>query len=634
MPGNLNKLSQFWKELKRRHVIKVIAMYAGTAYILIELANNVVEPLNLPDWTPRLVILVVLIGFPIAAVLSWIFDITPEGIIKTEPDKVSSEEISSPVKSRRRFRLSDGIIAVLFIAVCILLYPKIFKADRFENLRDEDGRISIAVMPFKNMTGDSIYNPWQEGLQNLLITSLSNSEELAVRQYETMFGILGNRKEINYTSITPSLVSEVARKLEAQTVIVGNLHQSGTIVRITVNIMDAGTEEIYKSFEMDGAAEDDFFHLTDSLSMLIRNFLEIKSLSQHVYHDLRDAYTNSSEAYKLYIQGHNCHSRLDYNCAVDFYSKAIQIDSGFVSAMMKLAYCYGDLRQAEKSKLWAYKAFNRIDQLPSDMQLLVKEVKAAVDKEPLEMIKQTKQYLEIHPHSIRKRYGIGWAYFNTNQWLEAIEAFEKTLESCEQYEIKTWVWTYLLLGRAYHITGNHSEEKEIFDEGRKQWHGEKSQFDYWQAACDLTRGDSLSAKFYLEEIRRTAEKEGWSQSKLISWYAGAYAWAGSLEIAEAYYRESLALSPNDVKLTNEVARFLISNELDITGGMALVSKALQQYPENSALMYSYGMALYKGGRLEESLEILKKSWDLEPYYDPEHYALIKNIEETLARQNQ
>ena len=86
MPDSPDKLSQFWQELKRRKVIKVLAMYAGAAYVLIELANNVVEPLNLPYWTPRLVILLLIVGFPIAAILSWIFDMTPEGIKHGEQD--------------------------------------------------------------------------------------------------------------------------------------------------------------------------------------------------------------------------------------------------------------------------------------------------------------------------------------------------------------------------------------------------------------------------------------------------------------------------------------------------------------------------------------------------------------------
>ena len=90
MTNNINRLSQFWQELKRRKVGKVIAMYAGAAYVLIELTNNVAEPLNLPEWTPTLVILLLVVGFPITVILSWIFDVTPEGVRKTEP----KEEIS------------------------------------------------------------------------------------------------------------------------------------------------------------------------------------------------------------------------------------------------------------------------------------------------------------------------------------------------------------------------------------------------------------------------------------------------------------------------------------------------------------------------------------------------------------
>ena len=78
-----NKLSQFWQELKRRKVVRVIIMYAGVAFIITELENNISEPLHLPDWIATFVILLLIIGFPIIAILSWIFDVTPEGLRKT-----------------------------------------------------------------------------------------------------------------------------------------------------------------------------------------------------------------------------------------------------------------------------------------------------------------------------------------------------------------------------------------------------------------------------------------------------------------------------------------------------------------------------------------------------------------------
>ena len=176
MPDSINRLSQFWSELKRRKVIKVVAMYAATAFIILEVVDIISPALLLPTWTVSLVIVLLAIGFPIAVILSWIFDVTPEGIRKT--DSIGQE--SKP--ARRAVKASDVLIAVLFVAVCVLLYPKIFSNDKFENIREEDGRISIAVMPFQNLTNDTLWNVWQVGIQNELIAKLSNSTELAVRQ--------------------------------------------------------------------------------------------------------------------------------------------------------------------------------------------------------------------------------------------------------------------------------------------------------------------------------------------------------------------------------------------------------------------------------------------------------------------
>jgi hypothetical protein len=83
MPNSPNKLSQFWQELKRRKVLKVIAMYAATAFIIMEAAEIMLPRLGLPDWTVTFLIILLIVGLPITVILSWIFDITPEGVRKT-----------------------------------------------------------------------------------------------------------------------------------------------------------------------------------------------------------------------------------------------------------------------------------------------------------------------------------------------------------------------------------------------------------------------------------------------------------------------------------------------------------------------------------------------------------------------
>ncbi|MCD6596330.1 MAG: hypothetical protein J7L04_01505 [Bacteroidales bacterium] len=79
-----NKISQFWQELKRRKVFRVMAMYAATAFIIMEAGDIMLPRLGLPDWTVTFIIVLLIIGFPISVILSWIFDLTPEGVKKTE----------------------------------------------------------------------------------------------------------------------------------------------------------------------------------------------------------------------------------------------------------------------------------------------------------------------------------------------------------------------------------------------------------------------------------------------------------------------------------------------------------------------------------------------------------------------
>jgi len=194
MSKNPGKISLFWQELKRRKVIKAVAMYAATAFIIMEAGDIMLTRLGLPDWTVTFLIVVLIIGFPITLIFSWIFDITPKGVQKTE--NVNEDETQAGVAEikKRKLKASDLAIAVLIITVCILVYPKLFQKDLLNEIRDEGGMISVAVMPFENLTSDSLYNTWQSGVQNLMISELSNSSELHVRQYMTMSTILGQKK--------------------------------------------------------------------------------------------------------------------------------------------------------------------------------------------------------------------------------------------------------------------------------------------------------------------------------------------------------------------------------------------------------------------------------------------------------
>lgn len=629
-----NRLNQLWNELKRRKVFRVIAMYAGAAYVIIELTNNIAEPLRLPEWTATLVILLLIIGFPIVAVLSWIFDITPSGVKRTESTQMMMDKELPLESKRRKLRASDVVISVLIVVVGILVYPKIFGINKSKIEKDPDGRISVAVMPFQNQSGDSLFNVWQEGIQNLLITSLSNSEELSVRQYETMYNVIGAKKLVNYASITPSFASELATKLEANTVIVGNIHKSGNILRITANLLDSRNEEIYKSFEIDGVSENDFFNITDSLSALIKSYLEIKQIDQEAFYDLKNVVTKSTQAYKYYIEGYSYHGALDYNSAIELYTKAINIDTNFISAMLKLSYVYGDIGQSELSKKWAYKAYGKINNVPPDIQLSIKEVKAAVDKRPIDQIYFMKQYLEAYPYCMNKIYAIGWASFNTEQWQNAIDALEKNVELFKKFDRKSWIWTYILLGKAYHVMGDHKKEKKTYELGLEYWPNAKPRIIHLQAICALSLGDTSLANEYLSEFRKSGEQYGWPESDILYWLAGAYDQSDDLEQAEILYKRALALNPQYFDVENDLAYLLIVNEINISEGMERISRVLENSPGNGRYLHTYGMGLYKQGKLKEAQEILDTAWEIIPYYDHEHFLHIREVGKALANQKE
>jgi TolB-like protein len=619
----------FWKELKRRGVPKVMAMYTATAFIIMEAVDIMFPRLGLPDWTVTLVIVLLIVGLPVAFGLSWMFDITPQGVIKTGPIEELDESGEPEQDRRRKLRISDGVIAVLLVIVSVLVYPKLFGDGDSQLRRKMPNQISIAVMPFKNLTGDTLFNLWQAGMQNLIITSLSNSEQLSVRQFETMNSLMNNKSDLNYAGITPSLAGELARKVEANTVIVGNLHKSGTKMRITANIMNTETEEIYKSYEMEGQVEDELFDLADSLSDILKNFLEISNMKQRMVSDLADVFTSSSEAYKYYLRGFTCHNRLDYSCAAEYYHKAIEVDSNFVSAMMQLAYCYADQQRAEQSMYWAYQAYERIDRLPHAMQLKVQVVKAVADKTPLQQLEYIRQYVEHFPHSSYMVYMEGWTNFNLERWEEAVEGFERSMNILKKMDHHSWAWTYILLGGAYHNMGIHNKEQKIFEEGKEFWPEQSSTFDYWQAICAVSQGDSIQADYHLNELRIVLEQMGWPEANILSWYAGVHNLAESFVLAESYYRKVHSLKPSDDWLNADLAKFLITNDINLEEGMELVSSLVQKYPENASFAYVHALGLFKQGNHQFSYEEIKRSWELTPYYDHKQFRLREELEDIL-----
>ena len=157
-----------------------------------------------------------------------------------------------PVIKKNHRLLSGVLITAILVITAVLVYPKISQRNTLEKLRSSGERVSIAVMPFQNMTNDTIWNIWQRGIQENLITYLSNfPDELKVRQTETVNSLIPGKNLTTYATITPSIAKTISLKLGANVCIYGSIQQAGTKLRLNAKLIETKTGEVLKSYEIE-----------------------------------------------------------------------------------------------------------------------------------------------------------------------------------------------------------------------------------------------------------------------------------------------------------------------------------------------------------------------------------------------
>ena len=381
--------------------------------------------------------------------------------------KERSEGQEKPAKpGERKLIFIVTIVAILIIAA-ILAYPKIFKRDTLEKLRASGERISVAVMPFRNMTNDTIWNVWQDGIQYNLITSLSNNpEELKVRQIESITNLLQSKGLTNYAAITPSVASNLSQKLDANVCIQGSINQSGSTLRLNAQLVDSKSEEIFKSFQANGTTEN-ILYIIDSLSNKIRDFLVISVLNKKIPISLRlkptDYNTNSLEAYKYFVYGQKALANRDWPTATKYYLQSIAIDSNFITPYLNIVVSYTGQVMYDQAKKWAIKSYEKRDQMSERERLFAMDNYSMLFETPEENIKWVKQVLEVDDQFAVEFFYLGGVYMSLYQYDKAIPAYEKSLELYKKWGSKPmWVYFYTGLGYAYHKKGQFRTEKKLY----------------------------------------------------------------------------------------------------------------------------------------------------------------------------
>ena len=272
--GHTYIMTGFFEELQRRKVYRVAAAYVVAAGFLIQIASAAFPAWELPNWTLRLVIVLLLIGFPIALILAWAYDITPQGIQGTP---------TTPGAHRRR-----NLILLIALAVIISATAGFFLLPRA--VRDKIDK-SVAVLPFQNLSSDPDNAYFADGIQEEVLTRLAKIGDLKVISRTSTQG---------YQSESGNL-AEIAKQLGVANILEGSVQKAGNQVRVNVHLVNAQTGSQLWADTYDRKLSD-IFSVETEISKGIAESLQAK-LTGREEQALAAQPTNNPQAYDAYLRG-------------------------------------------------------------------------------------------------------------------------------------------------------------------------------------------------------------------------------------------------------------------------------------------------------------------------------------------
>jgi TolB-like protein/Tfp pilus assembly protein PilF len=264
MTKKSNSFERFWKELKRRKVIHVITVYAAVSFVILQLVDIVERPLRLPDWTTALVIVLLCIGFVIAAFLSWIYDITPAGVKKTKPvrELKHSDHTTHTVSSGWKIATyASGIVIIALVA-----YDFVSR----RNLNADISRLekSIAVLPFRNESPDTTNAYFINGIMERITTNLQMVKE---------FRVVSRNSVEKYRNNKNKSTPEIAKELDVSYIIEGSGQKIGNSISVTTQLIKGKGKETRlwaKTYDQEIKEVNDYFKIQSEIAEKIAEALK------------------------------------------------------------------------------------------------------------------------------------------------------------------------------------------------------------------------------------------------------------------------------------------------------------------------------------------------------------------------
>ena len=447
----------FFAELKRRNVYKVAIAYAVVSWLLIQAASIFLPAFDAPPWVMKIFIIVVIFGFPVSLILSWAFEITPEGI------KLESEiEPTKSIARRTGRKIVAVTIALAVVAAGLFMYQLVrSKSDTLGPPTTATiANKSIAVLPFDNLSRDPDNAYFCEGVQDEILTRLAKVADLKVI----------SRTSTQHFKSAPENLPQIAKQLGVAHILEGSVQKANDQVRVNVQLINALTDAHLWADTYDRKLTD-IFAVESEIAKTIAETLQAR-LTGSEKSSIAKTPTVNPEAYELYLKGRffwNKRSGTDLRKAIDYFERAIAKDPNYALAYVGLAdshlllSSYASVSPRESlppAKAALKKALSLDDSLAEahassgllatlelDLQRAIDELQRAIKLKPnyatahhwLSLgfttlgqfdpaILEAKRAVELDPLSLIINADYGWVYFNGHRYDEAEAQVRKTLE--------------------------------------------------------------------------------------------------------------------------------------------------------------------------------------------------------------
>ena len=319
-------LRNFFAELKRRNVYKVAVAYAVVGWLLIQVTTQVFPIFEIPNWALRLIVLAIIIGFPIALVMAWAFELTPEGIKRTEVADTMPD-----VAGQKKHAWIYVVITGALLSVGLFFVGRYTVLDRVTT--SSTPAKSIAVLPFENQNRDPDTDYLCDGIPESIINSLSELPKLKVMSRNSVFHYKG--KEMDAQTI--------GKELKVQTLLTGRLRQRGDGLTIGVELINAQDDSQLWGQQYNRKLAD-VFAVQEEIAKEVSQKLRLK-LTGAEEEQLAKRPTENLKAFQYYMQGRTAMQRrtsADMLTAVRHYEKALEEDPNYALAYAGLSDAYAN----------------------------------------------------------------------------------------------------------------------------------------------------------------------------------------------------------------------------------------------------------------------------------------------------